>query len=327
MRRRIRWGATFLALLLAATFACPATILAAEPQKLVIGSGNIAGVYYAASAALAKIFNRGDESGLLLVNQASQGSQQNIDDVLAGKVAYGLAQADMLDKATQGRGPWQGHPQGGLRSVLALHMEALTLVAASDAKIAGIADLKGKRINIGAPGSADNENARLLLELAGVKPGEAKLREERSSYASDLLQDDKIDAYFFTVGHPNLSVREATSGKRKAHLVGLPPEMIGRLAATRPYLQPVMIPVDQYPGLASREPVPSIGEKAILFTRYDLDDTAVRLLVRAVLENLDLLRRQYPVFSTLAAPEMAQVPVLLPHPGALAALREAGLLP
>jgi hypothetical protein len=300
---------------------------AAEPQPLVIGSGNITGVYYAASAALAKVFNRSSgESGLRLVNQASQGSEQNINDVLAGKVAFGLAQADMLFKATQGLGPWEGRPQANLRAVLALHSEALTLVAAEDAGIAGLADLKGKRVNIGAPGSGDNENARLLLEKAGVKPEEVVLREDQAALASDLFQNDEIDAYFYTVGHPNLSVREATSGKRKARLLPVPPEMVGQFTAARPFLLAVSIPVDQYPGLASREPVSSIGEKAVLFTRTDQDAATVRLLVRAVLENPDLFRRQYPALSGLTAKGMAEVPVLPLHPGAEGYFREAGLL-
>jgi TRAP transporter TAXI family solute receptor len=314
-------------LLLAASLAGPVTGWAGETKKLTIGSGNTTGVYYAAAAALAKVVNRtSGESGLRLVNQASQGSEQNINDVLAGKVAFGLAQADMLDKATLGRGPWQGHPQAALRSVLALHSEALTLVAAEDAGIAGLADLKGKRVNIGAAGSSDNENARLLLEMAGIKLEEVQLREEPAALASDMLQDDEIDAYFYTVGHPNLSVREATSGRRKARLLPLPPEMIEAFTAARPYLLAVSIPIDQYPGLGNSAPVPSVGVKAVLFARYDLDETSVRLLVRTVLENLDLFRRQHPALSGLTASAMTEVSVLLRHPGAEGYFREAGLL-
>ncbi len=323
MRRRIRWSATVLALLLVATFAGPGW--GSEVKKLAIGSGNTTGVYYAAAAALAKVVNRdSDATGLRLVNQASQGSEQNINDVLEGKVAFGLAQADMLDKAVQGQGPWQGRPQTALRTVLALHTESLTVVAAEDAKISSLADLKGKRVNIGAPGSADNENARKLLELVGVKPEEVELRETPAALASDLLQADEIDAYFYTVGHPNLSVREATSGKRKAHLVPLPQELIRQFTATRSYLQAVSIPVELYPGVENRQPVPTVGEKAILFARADLDEAAVRQMVKAVLENLDLFRRQHMALAALAAPEMAKAP--MQHPGAQAALREAGLL-
>lgn len=326
MRVRIL-GSRAFPVLLAVIFAGPIPGWAGEVKKLAIGSGSTAGVYYAEAAALAKVVNRDSaETGLRLVNQASQGSEQNIDDVLAGKVAFGLAQADMLDKAMLGRGPWQGRPQATLRAVLALHIEALTLVAAEDAKIAGLADLKGKRVNIGAPGSSDNENARNILELVGVKPEEVELRESPAALASDLLQAGEIDAYFYTVGHPNLSVREVTSGKRKARLVPLPPELVGRFTAAQPFLLAVSIPVDQYPGLESRTPVPSIGERTILFARFDQDEAAVRLLVRTVLENFDLFRRQHLALSTLTKPELASAPVLTLHPGAQVALREAGLL-
>lgn len=327
MRRRVLWGRTLPALLLAAIFAGPLPGWAGEVKKLAIGSGNTAGVYYASAAAMAKVVNRASaETGLLLANQASQGSQQNIDDVLSGKVPFGLAQADMLFKAAQGLGPWEGHPQAALRAVLVLHTEALTLVAAEDAKIAGLADLKGKRLNIGAPGSSDNENARKILELVGVKPEEVELRESPAALSSDLLQAGEIDAYFYTVGHPNFSVREATSGKRKARLLPLPPEVIGQFTAARPFLQAVSIPVDHYPGLESRTPVPTIGVKAILFARFDQDEAAVRLVVRTLLENFDLFQRQHLALSVLTKPELAAPPVLALHPGAQVALREAGLL-
>jgi uncharacterized protein len=316
-----------LALLLAATFPNPDNSWAGEVKKLAIGSGNTAGVYYAAAAALAKVVNRhSPEIGLHLINQVSQGSEQNIDDVLQGKVAFGLAQADMLFKAANGLGPWEGRPQADLRGVLALHSEALTLVAADDAGIADLADLKGKRVNIGAPGSADNENAQQLLELVGVGPEDVQLREEPAALASELLQAGEIDAYFYTVGHPNLSVREASSGERKVQLVPLPPEMVEAFIASRNLFRPVTIPVEHYSGLERREPVPSIGVKAVLFARADLDVATVRLLVRTVLENLDRFRRQHLALAALEAPEMAAVPVLSLHQGAQGCLREAGFL-
>jgi len=327
MKRRIRWSAILLTLLLAAIIAGPGHGRAAEPRQLTIGSGNTTGVYYAASAALAKIVDRNSaETGLYLLNQASQGSAQNIDDVVEGKVAFGLAQADMLFKAMTGGGPWDGHPLIELRGVFALHSEALTLVAAVDAEISGIADLQGKRVNIGAPGSGDNENARRVLELAGVRPEAVQLSEAQAAIASDLLQDGEIDAYFYTVGHPNLSVREASSGNRKVRLIPLPEEMIQQFAAARPYLHAVSIPVDDYPGLEDRRPVPTVGEKAVLFTRADMDEATVQVVVRTVLDNLDLFRRQHPALEDLTAQGMAAVPVLPLHPGAQEAFRRAGVL-
>jgi TRAP transporter TAXI family solute receptor len=328
MGRRIFLSRTILTLLLAVTFARPVPGWAGEMKQLAIGSGSTVGIYYAAAAALAKVVNRhSQDTGLLLINQTSLGSEKNIDDVLQGKVAFGLAQADMLFKAANGHGPWEGRPQTNLRGIFALHSEALTLVAASESGIAGLADFKGKRVNTGAPGSSDNDNAQRLLALVGVTKEEVQLREEQTTVAADLLQAGEIDAYIFTVGHPNLSVLEASSGPRKVQLVPLPPELTEALTAKWNFLLPVTIPVEYYPGLERREPVPTVGVKAVLFARADLDQGTVHQVVKTILEDLDRFRRQHLAISRLTVPEMAAVPVLPLHPGVQAYLREAQLLP
>lgn len=301
---------------------------AGEAKTWVIGTGNPTGVYHATGEALAKLINRySDETGLRLDNQVSQGSEQNINDVLTGKITLGLAQADMLFKVQKGLGKWKGQPQGNLCGIFSLYTEALTLVAASDAGIVKVADLAGKRVNIGAPGSSDNENARILLEISGLPPENLQLREEPSGLASKLLQNNEIDAYFYTVGHPNLSVREASEGLRKVQLVPLSPALVARLAAARPYLLPVTIPVDQYPKLENTYPVLSIGVKAVLFSRSDLNKDGVNHLVQTVLEHLQRFRWQHPALVGLKAKDLAEESILPMHPGAVEAFRKAGVLP
>jgi len=262
-----------------------------------------------------------------LVTVASQGSVENINNVLDGKVEFGLAQANMLYRAGRGQKPWTQPSQTNLQGVLGLYTEALTIVAAEDAGINSLADLKGKRLNVGAPGSSDQVYARLILERAGLREEEVTISEEPSYKASDLLADGKIDAYFFTVGHPDLSVREASSGKRKARLLPLDQALIEHCLTVNPLLKSVAISTDYYPNLHDRALVPTVGVKVVLFTHAGMDEEMVYRLVKEVMTNLALFCRQQPALAGLTAEEMATVPVVPLHPGARRYFREVGLLP
>jgi TRAP transporter TAXI family solute receptor len=327
MQRHTSWPARVALLLCGALILGTGPVTAAEDTIISIGAGNTVGVYYAASSAIAKLYNlKRPEYHQRLVTVASQGSEENINNVLQGKLEFGLAQSDVLYRAIQGQTPWAGKPHKNLQAVLGLHTEDLTIVAASDAGIASIADLKGKRVNIGAPGSSDEEYARRLLLKAGIRVEDVALSQYPSSMASDLLAAEKIDAYFYTVGTPNLSVREATSGTRKAIILSLDKSLIDLATSMNPLVKAVTISTDEYPGLVNRAPLNSIGVKAVLFTREGMSEETVYRMVKEVMTNLDLFRRQQPALAPLTAKEMANVSVFPLHPGAQRYFREAGLL-
>jgi uncharacterized protein len=307
----------------------PIAASAADQQPaLAIRSGNMTGAYYAAASAVAKVVNRNRaQDGVRLTTAESEGSPANIEAVLGGQAAFGIAQATMLDTATQGRGPWEGMPRTHLRAVLGLHVEALTIVVRSDQPVQTISDLRGKRINIGAPGSSDHQYAALLLAAAGVSPDTLTFSRQSAVLAADLVQRDEIDAYIYTVGHPNLSLIEATSGRRAIRLISLEPPMIAWAMEQNRLLFPTDIPTEYYPGLQSQAPVRTIGDRAVLFTRADLAEEIVYGLAREVLTNFDLFQRQHPMLHAVT-PQVAcgSAPIPL-HPGAARACHEAGLHP
>jgi TRAP transporter TAXI family solute receptor len=293
-----------------------------------IGAGPVTGTYYAASSAIAKVFNRKSaDYGIRLATVESQGSLANVEAVLRGETVFGIAQADVLQRAAQGQGQWEGRPQHGLRAVLTLQTETVTVVAARDSGITSVADLRGKRVNIGGPGSSDQEYAAALLEPAGLSRADVVLFEHPTRLAPDLLQQGRIDAYICTVGHPNLALLELSTGKRKARLVPLDLRFIEQATAANPLLRPAVIPVDFYPGLDGRGPVPTVGGRAVLFTRADMAHDTVSRLVSDVLANFALLRRQHPVLQPLTPPDVCRATVIPAHPAAEHACREAGLTP
>jgi len=236
MKPVLTWvlGSAFLALLLVHTF--PAASLATEPIT-TIATGGINGVYYSAGGAVAKMFNKKrHEFGGWMANQASKGSLENIDIVLAGDVDFGISQANFLYFASNGIGDFEGQQKTNLRAVLGLYIEDLTIIAAMDAEINNAKDLIGKRVNIGVVGSSDEQTSTVVLKRSGVDPADVELFNYPVYEASERLQAGDIDAYVYTVGHPNLSVMEATDGDRKIHIVPFDQNFIDGLAASRPYL-------------------------------------------------------------------------------------------
>ncbi|MFB3820416.1 MAG: TAXI family TRAP transporter solute-binding subunit [Candidatus Methylomirabilales bacterium] len=302
--------------------------LAAFHPSQSISAGVLTGAYYPAASAVAKMFNRrSPEYGARLTTVESAGSLANLDAVLQGKSAFGMAQADVLQQAAEGLGRWEGRPQKGLRAVLGLHAEAVTIVAAGDRGIQRVSDLRGKRVNLGAPGSSDRAYAAALLEAAGVSPGDLRVSERSAVLAPALLQANGVDAYVSVVGHPNLALVEATAGKRMVRLIPLEPPVIQQVTARHPLLFPAAIPTAHYPSLDGRGGVPSVGVRALLFTRADMPEQIVYRLVHDVLTNFDLFRRQHPVLRPLA-PRDACGPAPIPaHPGAGRACRDAGAAP
>ena len=302
-------------------------INAVAEQTINIGTGSITGVYYNTGSALAKMFNKKrQEYGAWMLNQPSAGSLENINDVLGGQNQFGISQANFLFKAWNGMGLWENSPRKTLRAVLGLYIEDLTLIAADDAEINTAIDLKGKRLNIGEPGSSDHETSKEILAMLGIDPAkDLQLSEEPTYIASEKIQSGDIDAYFYTVGHPNLSVIEAISGERKVHIVPFETDFIDKLAALRSYLSANQIDVTFYERLESKAPVPTIGIKSVLFTREDVDEETVYRVVKSVMENLDLFRRQHPAFSSLTKENMSHGVIVPLHPGAERYFREAGI--
>jgi len=323
-----RKGMSLLGLALAVALAFPARLPAFHHPSLPIGSGAVTGADYAASSAIAKVFNRqGREYGVRLVAIESAGSLANIEAVLAGRAAFGIAPADALQQAARGLGPWTGRPGDGLRAVLGLHVEALTVVATRDRGIAGIRDLQGRRVNVGSPGANDRHHATALLEAAGVPQGRVRLLQHPSTLAPELLARREIDAFIAVVGHPNLVLAEASAGTPKVRLLPLDLPLVEQAAARSPLLFPARIPTEYYPGLEPGRAVPTLGVRAVLFTRADTAEEAVGRLVGEILTHFDYFQRQHPLLRPLTPRDACGITAIPAHPGAERACREGGLIP
>ena len=301
----------------------------AQTTFVTIGTGGITGVYYPTGGAIAKMVNeKRGEYGIRATVEATGGSVFNINAVLSGDLEFGVAQSDRQYQAINGLAEWADKgPQADLRAVFSLHPETVTLLAAVDAGVKTVADLKGKRVNLGNPGSGQLQNSIDALTAVGIDH-EKDIKPEgiKAAEAPGLLQDGRIDAFFYTVGHPNGAFKEATAGARKVLFVPLEGPGIDELIKAKPYYAKSVVPVmANYQGAANTEDVNSFGVLATFVTSAKVPDDVVYAVTKEVFDNLETFKNLHPAFAILTKESMLEGMSAPIHPGALKYFKEVGL--
>ena len=299
---------------------------AAKTQFITIGTGGITGVYYPTGGAIARILNaKKDVYNIRATVESTGASVFNVNAVMAGDLDFGIAQADRQYQAYTGLAEWQGKPQKDLRAVFALAPEAITFVVADDSGIQKLADVKGKVINIGNAGSGNRQNAIDVFEAAGINYEKDFTAESiKAADAPRMMQDGRIDGFFYTVGHPNGNIKEATAGKRKAHIV--PITNVDGLLKKFPYYSATVIPVSDYPEATNKEDVKTVGMLATLIASAKQPDDVVYALTKEIFENIDEFKTLHPALATLTRESMLEGLTAPIHPGALKYYKEVGLV-
>lgn len=293
-----------------------------------IGTGGSTGVYFPVGGTIAKILNdRKDTYNIKATAEATGASVHNIRAVLAGDLDFGFAQADCQYQAVNGVLEWAGHRQENLRSVFALSSEMVTFVVADNSGIQSIADVKGKSLNIGNMGSGNRQNSIDVLRAAGFDyETDLKTLSIKAADAPRLVQDGRLDGFFYTVGHPNRNILEATSGARKVRIVPIPDLMT--LAENYPYYTIAEVNMAFYPDAANASAgmVPTVAMSSTLVTAARVRDEVVYNLTKAVFENLDELKASHPALRMLTPGDMLKGLSAPLHPGAEKYYKEIGLL-
>ena len=255
----------------------------AKTTFVTIGTGGITGVYYPTGGAIAKIVNaKKDKYDIRATVESTGASVFNINAIMAGDLEFGIAQADRQYQAYNGLSEWEGKPQKDLRAVFALAPEAVTFVAAEDSGIKSLKDAKGKVVNIGNPGSGNRQNAIDVFEAAGINiEKDLKAESIKAADAPRMLQDGRIDGFFYTVGHPNGNIKEATAGKRKTRIVSITD--IEPLVKKFPYYSLTNIDMAQYPEATNaNEKVTTVGMLATFVTSAKVPDDVVYAITKEV---------------------------------------------
>ncbi len=238
----------------------------------------------------------------------------------------GIAQSDWQYHAYNGSSKFEDKgPFKDLRAVFSVHPEPFTVVARADAGIKTFEDLKGKRVNIGNPGSGQRGTMEVLMGELGWTMKDFKLASElKASEQSKALCDNKIDAMIYTVGHPSGAIKEATTSCDSV-IVEVSGPAVAKLIADNSFYRVATIPGGMYRGNA--EDVQTFGVGATFVSSTDVKEKVVYEIVKAVFENFDTFKRLHPAFNNLKKEEMAKDGLSAPlHAGAAKYYKEAGLV-
>ena len=298
---------------------------AAEQQFVSIGTGGVTGVYYPTGGAICRLVNKGrKEHGVRCSVESTGGSVYNLNTIRQGELDFGVAQSDWQYHAYNGTSKFED--QGAyenLRAVFSVHPEPFTVVARADSGISSFADLAGKRVNIGNPGSGQRGTMEVVMAALGWDKSTFALASElKSAEQSQALCDNKIDAMIFTVGHPSGSIKEATTSCDSV-LVPVTGAEIDKLVGDNDYYRYATIPGGMYRG--TDDDTETFGVGATFVSSTDVPAEVVYVVVKAVFENFDQFKKLHPAFANLKPEEMIKDGLSAPlHDGAAQYYKEKG---
>lgn len=299
---------------------------AAHAQDFItIGTAGQTGVYYVVGQSLCQLVNRESaENGFKCTAPATGGSIANLNGIRAGDLNFGIVQSDWQFHALNGTSTFaDSGPDEDLRAVLSAHPDVVTILARTDAGINVMDDLRGKRVNIGNPGSGSRATAEVLLDAVGIEVSEFALASElKSAEQSAALCDNKVEAIMFSAGHPVGNITEATVSCDTTFLQ-IDGPAVEKLVEDTIYYSKGTIPAGLYKG--QPDTIQSYGPLATLVTSTDTSADAVYAVVKALFENFDRFKALHPAFANLKEEDMISNGIIAPlHEGAIRYYKERG---
>lgn len=316
-------------ILIACLFLFPLLLTTCSDQSfMTIGTGSVSGVFYPTGGAICRMINRkSDVYNIKATVESTPGSVYNINAVLSGDLEFGIVQSDRQYQAVHGLAEWtERGPQKALRSVFSIHPEPVSLVVNVNSNIQKIKDLKGKRVNLGNPGSGPLQNARDVIQAFGLKEDDVRAEYVKVLEAPGLLQDERIDAFFYTGGNPSGNLKEATSGRIRVQFIPITGPGVDSLLAKHPFYAKTTIPIEHYPKAENKEDIQTIGVKATFVTHNRADEEIVYAITKEIFENFEEFKTLHPAYSALTKENMVQGLSAPLHMGALRYYRESGLI-
>ena len=294
---------------------------------VTIGTGSVTGVYYPLGGSICRLVNKGKkEHGVRCSVESTGGSVYNINTIRAGELDMGVAQSDWQYHAYKGDSKFKAKgPFKELRAIFSIHGEPFTVIARADSGIKNFADLKGKRVNIGNPGSGSRGTMEIAMKAEGWDKSVFKVAGElKASEQAKALCDNKIDAMVYVVGHPSGAIKEATTTCDSV-IVDVSDAKIAKLVAATPYYKFTTIPGGMYRG--NPDDVKTFGVAATFVTSSKVSEKVIYAVVKSVFENFDAFKKLHPAFANLKKSEMIKDGLSAPlHRGAIKYYKEAGLM-
>ena len=310
---------------LVASFAGFGIVTASAEQFVSIGTGGVTGVYYPTGGAICRLVNKDRKThGIRCSAESTGGSVYNINTVRAGELEFGVAQSDWQYHAYRGTSKFADKGKfENLRAVFSVHPEPFTLIVRKDSGIKSFEGLKGKKVNVGNPGSGQRATMEVVMESFGMKMSDFSLAAElKGSEMAQAICDGKIDAMIYTVGHPNAALTQATSSC-EVELVNVAGAPIDKLIADNSFYRVAEVPGGMYKG--SPNTTTTFGVGATVITSADVPENVVYTVVKATFDNFADFKKLHPAFRNLKEEQMIKDGLSAPlHAGAVKYYKERG---
>ncbi len=314
-----------VALVAAASAALWVAPAAAQQKFVTIGTGGVTGVYYSAGGAICRLVNKDRaKHGIRCSVESTGGSVFNVNTIKAGELDLGFTQSDVQYNATKGLNQFaKDGPVGDLRAVFAVHPEPFTVVARKEANIGKFEDFKGKRFNVGNPGSGTRASMEELLGALGWKLSDFSLASElKADEHGPALCDGKIDGFFYGVGHPSANIQDPTTSCG-AKLVSLSGPAVDKLVEGKPYYAKVTSPAGLYPH--NPQATNTYGVLATVVASSKTPADTIYAVTKAVFDNFDEFKKLHPALAHLKPEDMVKNGLSAPlHDGAARYYKEKG---
>ena len=314
-----------LALCAAVAGALAAPEALAQQKYITVGTGGVTGVYYAAGGAICRLVNKDRaKHGYRCSVESTGGSVFNVNTIKAGELDLGVAQSDVQYNAGKGLGQFKdAGVYGELRAVMSLHPEPFTVLTRKEANIRSFADLKGKKFNVGNPGSGTRASLEELIAAMNWKLSDFALASElKADEHGAALCDGKIDGFYYGVGHPSANIQDPTTSCG-AKLVSVTGPAVDKLVTEKPYYGYATIPAGLYPN--NPQETKTYGVLATLVSSSKVSADTIYTVVKAVFDNFEEFKKLHPALANLKPEDMVKSGLSVPlHDGAARYYREKG---
>ena len=297
----------------------------AQQQFISIGTGGVTGVYYPTGGAICRLVNKGRKThGIRCSAESTGGSVYNINTVRAGELEFGVAQSDWQYHAYNGNSKFEDQGKfENLRAVFSVHPEPFTVIARAGANVSSFEDLKGKRVNVGNPGSGQRATTEVVMAAYGMTMDDFSIAAElKGAEMAQALCDDKVDVLVYTVGHPAAAITEV-SNTCDVDFVDVKGDAISNLIKENPFYRTASIPGGMYKGQDADANTFGVG--ATFVSSADVSEEVVYVVVKAVFDNFEDFKKLHPAFNNLNEEQMISDGLSAPlHDGAVKYYKERG---
>lgn len=285
-------------------------------------TGGTSGVYYPLGVTLSQIYGEKIPGAKVQV-QSTKASAENLNLLQGGRGEIGFSLADAVSDA------WKGNAEAGfakpldhLRAVASVYPNYIQIVALADANIKSLADLKGKRISVGAPRSGTEINARAILKAAGLSYSDfSKVEYLPFGESVELMKNRQIDVTLQSAGLGVAALRDLSSAV-KVNFVPIPAEVVAKVGDAA--YRPALIPSHTYDGQDAD--VTTVAINNLLITNDKVPTDVVYEMTRGIFENLERLGTSHAAARQIKLENAIQGLPLPLHPGAEKYYREQGLI-